>query len=460
MSRWLRIAGVVTPLALILTLVARRERRTPSPPLIPYHSAERKLLILGAGFGGFSVAQHLAGRLPAEASVLALDRHDFLTFWPMVPETIPASIEVQHALRPLPAELVRRGVNFLQAEVEEVDLHARRVKTSRGEFEYDRLVIALGWETNFFGVPGAEEHGLTVQSIEDAIRIRDRVIDSLEAAAAEVQAGRRAGGCALHFAVVGGGSTGVEVAANLRELLYILLPQYPALSSAETKVHLLQAGDDVLPHMDQQLRRIAAARLGSEDIEVRTDARVARVDGSGVELSDGSRVEAELVVWAAGVRSTSLVSKIKGAAADDKGRLEVDEFLRLKQRTEVYALGDVAAVSSDGKPVPPTAQATVQEAAVVAENLLAGLSGGDLRPFTYHPMGTLVDLGSRFAVSQVMGRRVSGRLAQMLWRGVYLYKLGDGRDRLEVMLDWLVGWLAGPRVTRLPGPHMKARKTA
>ena len=444
------MAALLTPLALTLAVLRWKERNGSSPPDVPYHAAERKVLILGAGFGGFYVAHHLSGRLPAKSSVLALDRHDFLTFWPMVPETIPASVEVQHALRPLPAELVRRGVSFLQSEVEEIDLEASLVKTSRGDFGYDQLVIALGWETNFFGISGAPEHALTVQSIEDAIRIRDRVIDTFGEALAEAQAGRPPEERTLHFAVVGGGSTGVEVAANLRELIDILLPQYPALSSAQVRVHLLQAGDDVLPHMDQQLRRIAAARLGSEEIEVRTDARVGHLDGSGVELDDGSRVDAGLVVWAAGVRSSSLASKIKGAAVDEKGRIQVDRYLRVGDRSGVYALGDIAAVNSEGKGVPPTAQATIQEAPVVADNLLAELAGGQLREFTYHPLGTLVDLGSRFAVSQIMGRRLSGTLAQALWRGVYLYKLGDGRDRAEVLLDWLLGWLAGPRVSRLP----------
>ena len=250
--------------------------------------------------------------------------------------------------------------------------------------------------------------------------------------------------------MVGGGSTGVEVAANLRELLDVVLPRFAGIDPADVSVHLLQATDDVLPHMDPTLRRVAAARLATERVEVRTDARVKAVDGSGVALSDGSRLDAATVIWAAGVRPSPLAGRVKGARTDAHGRLVVDAHLRVEGRHDVYALGDIAAVHSDGGPVPPTAQAAVQEGEAVAKNLAAELAGRSPEEFRYRYLGQLVDLGGRFAVSQVMGRKVSGALAQLLWRGVYLYKLGDGQDRLRVLSDWLLDAVAGPRVTRLP----------
>ena len=430
--------------------LAYASRSRPQRPETSYATARLKVLVLGGGFGGFTVAKSLAPRLPDGASVLVLDRHDFLTFWPMVPEVIPGSIEVQHALRPLRPELAAAGATFLRAEVQGVDLERRVVTTSAGELPYDKLVIASGWRTGFFGVKGAREHALTVDSISDAVRIRDAVIDRLEAAASAADEGRAPAPEALAFAVIGGGSTGVEVAANVRDLLDELMPSYPALAGATPSVHLLQAGDDVLPHLDPSLRRVAAARLRSVRVEVRTDAKVKEIERGAVLLSDGSRIPAAATVWAAGVQPSPLAKRVAGAKTDSKGRLQVDANLRLEGREGVYALGDIAAVRSDGKPAPPTAQAAVQEAATVASNLEAELSGLPLTPFRYHYLGQLVDLGGRFAVSQVAGRKVSGLAAQLLWRAVYLYKLGNAGDRLRVAADWALDAIAGRRVTRLP----------
>jgi NADH dehydrogenase len=320
------------------------------------------------------------------------------------------------------------------------------VKTSAGDFGYDKLVVALGWRTNHFDVEGAEQHSLGVESIEDAIRIRDRVIDQLERATAQALAGHTPDAGLLEFVVVGGGSTGVEVAANLRGLLDDLLPSYPALRRGPTSVHLLQAAGAVLPHMDSRLRRVAAARLDAEAIAVQTNAVAAAIDPDGVRLSDGSRIDARTVVWAAGVKAAPAL----GLPVDDKGRVKVDDCLRVEGRHGMYALGDIAAVTSDGHPVPPTAQAAVQEADCVAANLVRELRHEAPEPFRFRYMGQLVDLGSRFAVSQLMGRKFSGGFAQLLWRAVYLYKLGGRGERARVVSDWLLDAVSGPRVTRLP----------
>jgi NADH dehydrogenase len=215
-------------------------------------------------------------------------------------------------------------------------------------------------------------------------------------------------------------------------------------------VALLEAGDEPLPHLDPKLRRIADARVEAERIEVRRNAKVVSVDEHGVGLSDGSRVEAATVVWAAGVKPNPLAGRIRGAETDEKGRLEVDPCLRVNGHDLVFALGDIAAASSGGRGVPPTAQAAVQEGAAVADNLVAELAGKTTAAFAYKQLGRFVDLGSRFAVSEVMGARISGRVAKLLWRAVYLYKLGDRRDRAAVLSDWILTRAGLRSVTRLP----------
>ncbi len=446
---WLFRLGVAVCVGAAVSAAARS--RTAHTPVqrVDYDEARVRVLILGGGFGGLYTARDLARKLaglPANRSagvaIRLLDRGDSLTFWPMVPEVIPGSIQAAHVLRPLREELTPLGVEFIRAEVQGGDLEHKLVHTDAGAMRFDHLVIALGWTTSFFGTPGAEQHCLALQSLADAVRIRERVVDQFEAAAA----GRPHN---LRFAVVGGGSTGVEAAAGLADLIDVLLPQYPGLSEKQVRLVLLQARDDVLPHMEEPLRRAAAGRLRRERIELRTDSQVKSVDGAGVILGSGERIESGTVIWTAGVESTPLARKLKGAQLDGHGRIEVDQYLQLKGHSGQHALGDIAAVESGGRPVAPTAQAAVQEAALVARNLAAELSGAPRQQFHYRKLGQLVELGGRFAVSETFGIRASGLIGQTLWRGVYLYKLADWRDRLHVLADWTIRMVERPSVPRL-----------
>ncbi|HUZ88266.1 MAG TPA: NAD(P)/FAD-dependent oxidoreductase [Candidatus Acidoferrales bacterium] len=429
---------------------AALRRRRPAASLRDYLTGRPRVLILGGGFAGLTAARELGQALPPDAGLLLVDRNDFMTFWPMVPEVIPGSIELQHVLRPLRQDLLGAGAEFLQAEVTEIDLERRLVYTREGELPFDRVIIALGWHTTFFGTEGASEHTLTFQSIEDAIAVRDRVICRFEEVSAERTRGGHSDSSRLSFVVVGGGSTGVETAANLSALVSELLPGYPRIAATEPRVHLLQAADAILPHLDGALQRIAAARIASERIDIDTKSKVHSVDAGGVVLEGGERIDSGLVLWAAGVGPSPIAAHVNGAAVDSRGRLQIDQNLRLRGHAGVYAVGDIAGVNSAGQPVPPTAQAAVQAAAAAAQNLVAELRGGDLRPFKFHYLGTLVDLGGRFAVSQFMGRRISGWIAQAMWRAVYLYKLGDRRDRVRVLSDWLARPLAGAAINSLP----------
>ncbi|MDQ6921673.1 MAG: FAD-dependent oxidoreductase, partial [Candidatus Dormibacteraeota bacterium] len=370
------------------------------------------MLVLGGGFGGFTTARVLARRLAArrDVAIRLVDREDSLTFWPMVPEVIPGAIQAAHVVRALREELVPLGVEFVRTRVIGADLDRRTVRTGIGDMEYDKLVVALGWQTSFFGTPGAAEHCLAMQSLTDAVAIRTRVVDQFEAAVAECPHD-------LRFIVIGGGSTGVEVVAGISELIDILIPQYPGLSEEEVHLIVAQAKDDLLPHMEEPLRQAAASRLRKDGIELRTDSTVKSVDERGVVLDSGDRLDASTVIWTAGVEPSPIARRFKGARLDKRGRLKVDACLRVGGQSGVYALGDIAAVTSGGKPVPPTAQAAVQEAAAVANNLAAEVTGGEPEAFQYRFMGHLVTLGGRFAVSQVFGARLSGWAGHLLWRG-------------------------------------------
>lgn len=409
-----------------------------------YYSSPARVLVAGGGFGGLTVAKELARRLDARPAVAirVVDPADSMTFWPMVPEVVSGSIQAAHVVRSLREELAAIGVEFVRAEVTGCDLEARRLTTTVGDMGFDKLVLGVGWRTNFFGTHGAKEHALVLESVADATAIRYRVIDHLEAASAGQPHD-------LTFVVVGGGSTGVELAAALADLVDVLLGQYPAIGRGDVRVILAQSENDVLPHMEKPMRQAATARLLGERIDIRTDSKVREVDARGVVFANGARIDAGTVIWAAGVEANPIARKLSEAHVDRRGRVVVDEHLRIGGMTGLYSLGDVAAVHSDGSPVAPTAQAAVQEAVTVAANIAAEISGGELQAFRYHELGRLVELGGRFAVSDVFGFSVRGRLGQLLWRGVYLYKLGDWRDRLHVLADWAVRLLEPPSVPRL-----------
>lgn len=437
------LVGVGVAAFATVTAVRARTRRRPFPPA-PYDSAAQRILVLGGGFAGLTTARTLAKGFGAQLGIAirVVDAAQSMTFWPMVPEVISGSIQAAHVLRPLREELVGLGIEFIHAKVIGGDLGSRVIETDAGTLPYDKVVIALGWETAFFGTQGAREHCFRLESLSDAVAIRNRVVQQFEAAAS----GRPGDLC---FVVVGGGSTGVELAASLADLMEVLLPQYPSVGRDDVRLILTQAKDDVLPHMEEPLRQAAAGRLRDDRIDVRTDSKVSQVDERGVTLANGARLESSTVIWAAGVQPTATASRLTGADLDHDGRLQVDRYLRLHGRRGAYALGDNAAVTSGDTVVAPTAQAAVQEAAIAAANLLAEVRGGEPTPFVYRELGHIVDLGGRFAVSQVLGARVSGWAGKLVWRAVYLSKLGDWRDRMHVASDWLIRLLEPPSVPRV-----------
>jgi NADH dehydrogenase len=424
--------------------VARNRRSARAPAHAGYDSASTRVLIAGGGFGGLTAAKELARRLHSRPAVAirVIDASDSMTFWPMVPEVVSGSIQAAHVIRSLREELSAIGVEYVRARLTGGDLSGRRLTTTIGEMTFDKLVLSVGWRTNFFGTTGAKQHSLVLESVADAVRIRARVIDQLEAAAAGQPHD-------LTFVVVGGGSTGVELAAGLADLVDVLAGQYPTIDRSDVRVVLAQSKNDVLPHMEKPMRQAATSRLVGERIEVRTDSEVREVDARGVVFARGDRLDAGTVIWAAGVEANPVARELGGVPLDMHGRVAVDEHLRIGGANGLYALGDVAAVRSAGSPVAPTAQAAVQEAAAVAANVAAEISGGELAAFRYHELGKLVELGGRFAVSNVFGLSFTGWAGQLLWRAVYLYKLGDWRDRLHVLADWAVRLLEPPGVPRL-----------
>jgi NADH dehydrogenase len=423
----------------------------PRPLSVHYSRAPKKVLIVGGGFGGMAVLDGLVEALEGDSGVgvALLDKVNFSTFYPMVPSAISGNVEVRHVAHSIRRRIKPLGAEFFQAEVTEVDFDAGEVRTTHGTYAYDHLVLATGSRTAYFDIPGAWEHSVDLKGLRDALRVRNRVIDSFEEAE---RLGNEAPEGLLTFVFVGGGPTGVEAAADTNDLIFdVLEDDYPNVDFGRVRLVLVNSGERILKGIDPSLAHAAQRRLASQRVEVVNDVKVMEVRADGVALSDGRDIPARTVVWAAGVNPGPLVAGLD-VEKDDRGRILVDEYLRVRGRPGVYAVGDCVRMDYDGPPVPALAQAAEQQGEAAARNLAAEIRDGgraELFPFRYRPLGQLVDLGTESALTDIMGVRISGRLGALIWRMVYLYELGHNLNRARVLVDWIIDLLARPDTSKL-----------
>ena len=430
------------------TWVAYNRLREPAPLKSTYADAPTQILIVGGGFGGLAAARELARILGGsqDVGVALLDRVNYTTFWPMVPSVIPTNVEVRHVAHSIRRILRPLGVEFFQEEATGVDFEAREVKTHQGAFAYDYLILSPGSRTAFFGTPGAEENTMDIKGLRDALRVRNHIIDRFEEA--ERLRGAYDGGL-LTFVFVGGGPTGVEAAADAHDLIFdVLKGDYPNVDFGQVRIILVNAGDHVLHGVDPSLVHAATRRLASQRIEVLNGTKAKEVRPDAVVLSDRRTIQTRTTVWAAGIEPASLVENLD-AQKDHRGRLLVDEFLCVKGRPGVYAVGDCTSIDYDGPPVPALAQAAEQEGTRSALNLAAEIKGEAPLPFRYRSLGQLVDLGEGSALVDILGAKISGRVGALIWKGVYLYELGHNLNRAQVFADWTVDLFTRPDTSKL-----------
>jgi NADH dehydrogenase len=400
-----------------------------------------RIVVLGGGFGGIEAVRALERRLGGRADVelLLVSDKNYLLFTPLLPQVASSLVEPRHIIQPIRDIRGSRRFRFRRDRVEGIDLAARRVHLAEGDVDYDRLVIALGGVTPTFGVPGVEAHALNYKWLEDAVLLRDHVIDLAEHADHESDPAMRRR--MLTLCVVGGGYTGVELIAELQDFFEsYLAPRYRGIGPGDCRLLLVEAGREILRGVHPALAERARRSLRREGIEVRTEARVTRVLPGAVELESGETIPVGLTVWAGGVKGHPVLAGLP-VQRDRLGRIVVDAQLRMPGHPEVFGAGD--AITIDGRPDAsiPIIPAALAHGQLAAENLLADLEGRPLKSIEFAPRGMLVSLGERDAVVEVMGLRFYGYAAWLLWNAVHLYKLVGLRKQLQVALDWwLVRW--------------------
>jgi len=398
------------------------------------------IAILGGGFAGISVAQRLERLLrPQEARVVLLSRENFSLFTPMLPEVTSGELEVRHVVTPIRAQL--RRTSFILSDVSHVDprhkrLEYRHVLSGQSDtLEYDHLVLALGSTTSTFGLPGVADRVFALKSLEDAERLRNRLIWLLELADTVRDEAYR--DRLLTIAVVGGGFTGVEAAGEIEELFRSVLRYYPNVRAHGVKIVLVEAGPSLLAGLPPKMGEYSRRVLERRGIEVLTGDGVALADDGGLQLQSGRRIETATIIWSAGVAPSPAIADL-GLPLTKRGAVVVGRDLRVEGREGVWALGDCAAIPDGrGGTYPATAQHALREGPRLAENLVAVLRGQPTRPFVFDSLGMMASLGGRRAVAQIPGDLViTGWIAWFLWRSYYLARLPGLDRKLRVAFDW------------------------
>jgi NADH dehydrogenase len=406
--------------------------------------ARRRLLILGGGFGGLDVARSVARSSAARAwwDPLLVDKENFFQFNPLLPAVAVGAVETRHIVYPLRDMARHRHVRFVKNKATHIDLAQRSVRLHNGLVEsWDTLVIALGSVTHYYDLPGAEEHTRPFKTIVDAMGLRARVIELFEMAeqAGSDEQRRRL----LSFVIVGGGVTGVEVAAELVEMARdTLLPRYPSLHRGHLSITVVEGGERLVPTARPGHSAYVRRHLERRGVVVRTGARATRVEARRVLLAGGEAHEGFTLVWTAGVRPPELVRELPLAHHRD-GRVRVDDRLRAldpggRALEDVFVIGDCAACDrGDGTPHPMLAQTAIEMGMCVGATLVRRARGLPPRTFAFHETGYIISLGQHSSVLELFGIPVSGRLAWLAWAFAYLVKMVGFRKQIEVGLDHL-----------------------
>lgn len=407
-------------------------------------SSTTRVLILGGGFGGLYAALELEKTIARDPNVeiTLINKENYILFTPMLHEVAASDLDVTHIVNPI-RKLLKR-IRFFHGEVESIDLVRKRVVATHGnehhdhELEYDYLVIALGSETNFHNLPG-KDNAVTMKSLGDAIHLRNRIIENLEAADFECFPDIREP--LLTVVVAGGGFAGVETIASVNDFMREALRFYPHLNDKMLRLVLIHSGNVILPELGDKLGMYAQRKLAQRNVEIRTNVRVRSFTNSIVELSDGSTIKADTLIWTAGTSPCALLETLP--CTKDHGRIVVNKFLEVDGFPGVWALGDCALVSDPftGKPYPPTAQHALRQGEVVGRNIVASVRGTRKRPFTFKTIGALATIGRRTGVAQIFGFNFSGFIAWWMWRTIYLSKLPRFEKKVRVALDWTLDLL-------------------
>jgi NADH dehydrogenase len=405
------------------------------------------VVIIGGGFAGIATARGLSDQA---VRVTIVDQHNFHTFQPLLYQVATAGLEPADVAYPIRTIFgSARNVRFRHGRVRTVDEQRGVVTLDDGAtIGFDHLVVATGAIATFFGVPGAKQFALPLYSLADARRLRNRLLSTLERADVAADDAR----VGVTFVVVGGGPTGVETSGALSELITIVIRRDGLrLDADKVRIVLVDVAPRLLTAFPDAASRYAKKQLESMGVEVDVDRSVVEIDATSIRFSDGERLEAAAVIWAAGVSAGDALPAGLSATAGSSGRAVVEPDLRLVGRRNIWAVGDAAAIpQGDGTFAPMLAPVAIQSGHHCARQILRVVRGEATTPFRYRNKGIMATIGRNAAVAKLpVGRVITGRLGWLAWLGLHLWYLIGFRNKLRVLINWTwryFDWKSGPRL--------------
>ena len=427
---------------------------------------KKKIVILGSGFAAVECAKKLENEFgnDPEIELVMIGEDNFLLFTPMLPQVASGMIETRHIVFPI--RTICKKTKFYEGRIKNIDPYGKLVTIwGTGDkrsisIHYDFLIVALGSETNFFGMADVEKNAYTMKTLNDAVMLRNRIIDMLEQAENETNPILRKS--FLNFVVVGGGFAGIETAGELMDLLLDVRKYYPSIQKDDLKVIVLEAMGEILPGFNKKLASFAKQKLKERGIDIQLKKAVTSFDGNEVTIktldetpkdsidqSEINSIITKTLIWTAG---TTPVNTIKRSMfKTEKGKIVINNFLEVPKFPGVFAIGDCALFVDPvtNRPFPPTAQIAEAQAKMAAKNLISLIKNSEKEKFVYHSKGQLAIIGKRTGIATFLGMNISGFLAWLIWRNVYLSKIPTFDKKTRVFLDWMIDLFFDRDVSRL-----------
>ena len=427
---------------------------------------KKKIVILGSGFAAVECAKKLENEFgnDPEIELVMIGEDNFLLFTPMLPQVASGMIETRHIVFPI--RTICKKTKFYEGRIKNVDPYGKLVTLwGTGDkrsisIHYDFLVVALGSETNFFGMADVEKNAYTMKTLNDAVMLRNRIIDMLEQAENETNPILRKS--FLNFVVVGGGFAGIETAGELMDLLLDVRKYYPSIQKDDLKVIVLEAMGEILPGFNKKLAEFAKQKLKERGIDIQLKKAVTSFDGNEVTIkildetpkdsidqSEINSIITKTLIWTAGITPVNTIKR--SMFKTEKGKIMINDFLEVPKFPGVFAIGDCALFVDPvtNRPFPPTAQIAEAQAKMAAKNLVSLIKNSEKEKFVYHSKGQLAIIGKRTGIATFLGMNISGFLAWLIWRNVYLSKIPTFDKKTRVFLDWMIDLFFDRDVSRL-----------
>jgi NADH dehydrogenase len=422
---------------------------------MPDNGSKHHVVIVGGGFAGLGCAQKLADH--DDIHVTLIDRNNYHQFQPLLYQVATSQLagtDIAHSLRDVFAD--QDNVDVHLADITGVDTTNRTVTTADGgSWTGDSLVLAAGSQPNFFGTPGAPENSFPLYSLDDATRLRSRILGLFEQVDRDPSLIDRG---ALNIVVVGGGPTGVEVAGALGDMLKVTVPtEYRNLDPTKARICLFDHGDALLAPFSDNAHGYVAKVLGEKGVEIHLGTGVKEVGTGHAAFSDGNSLATRCVVWGGGIKAAAVAADC-GLAQGRGGRVEVQADLTLAGSPGVYFVGDIANIPDvEGNPLPQLGSVALQSGACAADNIIAGLEGKKPKNFRYHDKGIMAMIGRGAAIAEVGKRHheIHGEMAHMAWLGVHASLMTGTKAKIEAFVDW-----AWDGFSKTGGPHVLDRGDA